>query len=296
MVLTRRLAVVLCTASLLTMAGPTAQAKPKRPAHVRPAPEVRRYPGVDSELLRQALDAFEEVDYVRSVQLLDKAHEEGTLTKAEKIILHRTLALAHIALGETEQARRDFESLLRVDPDFDLDRTFSPKVRTAFDEARASLALSGGGTTSLPVLNTKRSTDAPRVGQPLVFRLLAPAGTTRVELHYRTQGTTAFSTLGVTPGKDGEVELVVPGISVAEPRLEYYVKAIGAGAQISAADGSSLAPMTIDVRAERRAKKSRAWVWGVVVAAVVVAGGVAAGVAVAMTRPSDTGQVTFVPH
>ena len=296
MVIVRRVAVVLLyAATLLTVASHSAQAKPKHRSPTA-APEIRRYPGVDSEQLRLALDAFEDVDYVRSVELLEKMREEGTLTKTERVILYRTLALAHIALGETEQARRDFENLLRADPDYDLDRTFSPKVRSTFDVARASLAIAGGGTTSLPVLNAKRSTDAPRVGQPIVFRLLAPTGSLRVELHYRTQGATEFSTLGVSPGKDGEVELVVPGLSVAQPALEYFVKAIGNNANVTAADGSRLAPLSIAIRGEKPVKQRRTWIWGAAAAGIVVVGGVVAGVAVAMTRPSESAHLTLVLH
>ncbi len=288
---------LLCAAPLLcftTLSPAPAHAKPKRPAPVA-APEPKRYPGVESEILRKALDAFEEVDYVRSIELLEKAQQEGTLTKTERLILFRTQALAHIALGEPEQARRDFENLLRVDPDYELDRTFSPKVRSTFDEARASLSVAGGAT-SLPLLNSKRSSDAPRAGQPVVIRVLAPSGTTRVELYYRKQGTTEFSTAGVKPDQNGEAELVIPGMSVIQPGLDYYVKALGANQEISAADGSSLAPLSIAVRAEKVVKKSRAWVWGAVAAGIVVVGGVAAGVAVAMTRPGDTAHLTITPR
>lgn len=286
----RRLAGVFACALALTsfaVAG-----KPKKPGATAP----NKYPGVENEEVRQGLEAFDDVDYIRCVEVLQRSLQLSTLTTSEKVAAHRTLALAHVALGEPEQARRDFENLLRVEPEHDLDKSFAPNVRAMFDEARANLSLSDGGKTSLPVLNSKRSSDTTVAGEPIGIRLLAPTGTKRVELMYKPRGETGYSTIEKSPGEGGQVELMIPGLAVAPPAIDYVVKAYGATGDVTAADGSVTAPLSIEVRALKKVKKTKPWVWGAIAAGLVVVGGVAAGVAVALTRPSDNATLSIIPH
>lgn len=273
-----------------------AYAKPPSKKPTAAPAEPKRYTGVENEDLRLALVAFDETDYLRAMELLEKAKAQPTLTKTEKVILFRTFALTHVALGESDQARRDFENLLREDPTYELDKTFAANVRDIFDAAHASLALTGGGTTSLPVLSSKRSADAPRVGQAVTFTVLAPSGTAKVELQFRKRGEKEFSSTNVTPGQGGEAELTLPGLNVVRPAVEYVLRAVRADGEVIAADGSAATPMLLDVRAAKGKGGPKPWVWGAVAAGLVVVGGVAAGVAVALTRQPDTAQLSIIAH
>ena len=83
---------------------------------------------IESDLVKQGIAAYNDLEYPRAVELLKKALQE-TLTRDEKIVTFQTLAFAHVALGKNEEAVRDFENLLRIDGSFELDRTISPRVR-----------------------------------------------------------------------------------------------------------------------------------------------------------------------
>src|SRR6184192_1964848 len=94
---------------------------------------------IESELVKQGIAAYNDLEYLRAVDLLHKALQE-TLTRDEKIVTFQTLAFAHVALGKHDDAVADFENLLRIDGGFELDRTISPRVRSVFEEARGHVA------------------------------------------------------------------------------------------------------------------------------------------------------------
>src|SRR5437762_11826123 len=99
--------------------------------------------GIDSDLVKQGIAAYNDLEYPRAVELLQKALQE-TLTRDEKMVTFQTLAFAHVALDKAEAAVMDFENLLRLDSTFELDRTISPRVRAVFEEAKARVATGQG--------------------------------------------------------------------------------------------------------------------------------------------------------
>src|SRR6059058_1337298 len=103
------------------------------------------YAAIESELVRQGIAAYNDLEYPRAIDLLHKALQE-TLTRDEKIVTFQTLAFAHVALGKHDDAVGDFERLLRIDGSFELDRTISPRVRAVFEEARGRVATQGGSS------------------------------------------------------------------------------------------------------------------------------------------------------
>ena len=103
-----------------------------------------RRAAIESDLVKQGIAAYNDLEYLRAVELLQKALQE-TLTRDEKIVTFQTLAFAHVALGKHDDAVRDFENLLRIDGRFELDRTISPRVRAVFEEARGQVATGGTG-------------------------------------------------------------------------------------------------------------------------------------------------------
>src|SRR5207253_659378 len=108
----------------------------------------------------------------RAVTLLERALGES-LTREETLVTYQTLASCHIAGDDRPAATADFEHLLRVDPLFDLDRTVSPLLRAAFEEARARIATGSAGDGRDPagdasrVLHPSLSPSPPREGLPL---------------------------------------------------------------------------------------------------------------------------------
>src|SRR5260370_4927777 len=89
---------------------------------------------IESELVKQGIAAYNDLEYPHAIELLQKALQE-TLTREEKLITYQTLAFAHVALDKTEAAIFDLENVLHLDESFELDRTISPRVRAVVDEA-----------------------------------------------------------------------------------------------------------------------------------------------------------------
>jgi hypothetical protein len=92
----------------------------------------------DRASLDAGLKAFEALDYERAVALLNQAFSES-LGREDKLSVLRTLAFAHVALNQEEQARAEFRLLLRIDPAATLDETISPRTRLVFEEARGDV-------------------------------------------------------------------------------------------------------------------------------------------------------------
>jgi tetratricopeptide (TPR) repeat protein len=92
----------------------------------------------DRASMEAGLKAFEALDYERAVAFLQQAFSESLDVEEKRTVL-RTLAFAHVALNDDDQARAEFRLLLRIDPQVTLDETISPRTRLVFEEARAEV-------------------------------------------------------------------------------------------------------------------------------------------------------------
>ncbi len=250
---------------------------------------------VDSPLVKQGVAAYDALDYARAVELLEQARSES-LTREEKIVAYRTLALARVALGQQDAAREDFRHLLRVDPSATLDRSVAPKVRALFEEAKAEAATSGRALApALPTVAPDVEPAAPREGRAVTVRVRWAGGVARkMTVYYRRSGEAPFSRATVDAAPDGAFVATVPGLHVAAPGLEYHVVLLDdAGASIAAA-GSLGQPLSIAVTRAPKPVYARAWFWGVL-GGVAAAGAIAAGLAVGLPR-SNSAPVTINPQ
>lgn len=251
---------------------------------------------VESELVKAGVQAFEDLEYAKAIDLLNRALTE-TLTREERIVTYKTLAFSHVALGHPDSAREAFVELLRIAPTFDLDRTISLRVRAVFEEARSKVAMSGedvAGGEKLPQVMPTIEPRKPRAGRSVTFSLVyRAAAAQKLQLFYRQRGQPAFSR-GIADIKDGRFELVVPGSEVATPGLEYYLVLLDeAGAPVAGA-GSLVEPRLLAVQEPSKPVYRRPWVWGLIggiLAAGAIAGGVAAGVSA--NRPAT---LIIEPH
>src|SRR4051812_1188219 len=146
---------------------------------------------IESDLVKQGIAAYNDLEYPRAIELLRKALQE-TLTRDEKIVTFQTLAFAHVALGKNDEAVRDFENLLRINGSFELDRTISPRVRAVFEEARGRVATQGGSddrSRALAELHPQVTPHKIKEGQAVTIAASYPGGVaSSVELFYRTRG------------------------------------------------------------------------------------------------------------
>jgi tetratricopeptide (TPR) repeat protein len=248
---------------------------------------------IESDLVKQGITAYNELEYARAIGLLQQALRE-TLTREEKLATFQTLGFAHVALEQREAALADFANLLRVAPSFELDRTISPRVRVVFEEARSRMAVGGGSVqdpalAGLPTLEPQASWGGgarPREGRAVDVRVaLAGGAAARGELYFRARGQSLYNKLTALVDAGGGFAVTVPGMNVRAPGLEYYVVLLDAAGVSVARAGSLGQPLGLDVDAGKTAVYKRGWFWGVIVGAAVVGAGVATAVALT-ARPS----------
>src|SRR4051812_33246396 len=202
---------------------------------------------VESDLVRTGMAAYDDLDFQKSVELLNRALHES-LTKEEKTATYKTLAFAYVALNRTAEAETAFENLLRVEPAFQLDRTISPRVRKAFEAAQTRVAMVGiEDRTMTPGMNL----EAPRQikqGKPVGVRVTYPGGmASKMALFYRTRGQSKFSRIEAR-GAGGVFQAMVPGMQVAAPALEYYVTLVDDFDVGAASAGSLGRPLAVEVQ------------------------------------------------
>jgi hypothetical protein len=237
----------------------------------------------DRDTIQLGLAAYEALDYERAVALLHQAFSES-LGAAEKRTVLSTLAFAHVALNQDDQARAAFRLLLRSDPTTSLDETISPRTRLLFEEARSDL-----GPAAPAALSAAIDPASPVSGRPLVVSALAP-GAASAQLFYRSVGQSSFHRVGAL-AEDGRIAISVPATDVKAPALEYYLLALDAVDQVKAQAGSQERWLRADVAAPRVPLYRRGWVWGT--AAGATAAVVVVGVVAGLFAQPSTARVTI---
>ena len=257
---------------------------------------------IESDLVKQGIAAYNDLEYPRAIDLLHKALQE-TLTRDEKIVTFQTLAFAHVALGKNDEAVKDFENLLRINGSFELDRTISPRVRAVFEDARAHVATESGASEAgraLPELHPMVTPAKVKEGQAVTIASAYPGGVaSSVELFYRTRGQNVFAKLKQPVGAGGAFSVIVPGMHVKAPALEYYFVVLDdSGASVAIA-GTLGQPLAVDVQGRKKPVYTKGWFWGVLGGVAVVGAGVATAV-VLSTRSSITSStpatISIQPH
>jgi hypothetical protein len=274
----------------------SAPATPAPPAEAAPVEPGQR---VDSDMIKQAVAAYEELDYGKCVELLQKALSES-LTRDEKIVTYRTLAFCHVGLDKPDAAKFDFEHLLRIDEAYELDRRISPRIRAPFEEAKAAIATGESieGVASevefkTPTLKPTLSPAKPVENQPVtVAAQIDDARAAKAELFYRVKGRAVFNKTAHPGSPDGKFALTIPGLQVQPPALEYYLNVLDDSNTALAHAGTLAQPLLFNVGILNKPLYTKGWFWGVVVG-VVVAGAVIGGaVGGTVGQPSTVGPNT----
>jgi hypothetical protein len=242
---------------------------------------------VESELIKSGVQAYEDLEYPKAIDLLTRALHE-TLTREEKIVTYRTLGFAHAALNQMDAARVDFENLLRVSPSLELDRTVAPRVRAVFEKAKAAVATGhttmGEQALRIPEVEATVDPAAPREGRAITVAVPTAGAAERMALFHRARGQEVFSRVESRADEHGRFAATVPGLEVRAPGLEYYVELLDDGGAVVARSGSFASPLSADVAIYKKPLYKKAWFWGVI-GGVVAAGAIAVGVVFA-TRPT----------
>ena len=257
---------------------------------------------IESDAVKQAIAAYNDLEYARAVELCNKALQE-TLTRDEKLVTYQTLGFADVALGRNDAAVSAFESLLRIDGAFELDRTISPRVRAVFEEARGRVATQSGGaaTSGLPTITPSVTpTKKVKEGQTVSIAGAYPGGVAAsVELFYRTRGQNVFSKLKEPVGAGGSFTVTVPGMHVQGPALEYYLVVLDENGAAVASAGTLGQPLAVDVEGRKKPVYTKGWFWGVVGGSAAVVAAVTAGVVLgtrSTVSASTPATISIQPH
>jgi hypothetical protein len=255
---------------------------------------------VESDLVKAGMAAYDDLEYSKALDLLDRALSE-TLTKEEKVATYKTMAFCHVALGKIDAARADFGNLLRADPRFELDRTISPRVRAVFEMAKTAVATGESGpaeVSKMPALQPAIRPAKPKEGQSITMSVGYPGGVAeKLQLLYRARGQAAYSKVQVA-GVGGHFEVMLPGLQVKPPVVEYYLVLLDdTGASVASA-GSLGQPLLLEVQAVQKPVYKKGWFWGVL-GGVVAAGAIVAGVVVGTATtigPNTPATLTIQPQ
>lgn len=255
----------------------------------------------EADPVRAGVAAYDALEYERAIALLDAVlgtAQAESLTREEKILVLRTMALAQFALGHEPETRAAFERLLRVDPGHQLDRRLAPRLRVLLEETRAKLATQPVVPPPPPGLKAVEVLTVPalgRAGQPISLRV-AGAGhdAPMLTLYHRSAAAGAFSRIEAHRAPAGGYEVSVPGALVHAPTVEYYLVLLDSGGAPVAGAGSLADPVRIPISAAPRPLYKKAWFWGTV-GGVVAAGALAAVLGVTLT-PAQPASVTLQPR
>lgn len=237
-----------------------------------------------SDPLAEAEAAYAEINFEKTLQLADEAVKRGGLDRTALARALKMVGVAAIALDQSERSQAAVTKLLAIDPEGSFEEDLSPRFREPFMEARGFWA-------------TQRAPFGIEVdfvmdrGQ-LRFRLNDPTSiASYMIVHSRIRGAEDYAEQRIDAS--GTMYVSVPDAEET-PQVEYYyvvydeygnrlIEAgdaevperdgvegvIGGGGGAGGAGGGGV---------DDDDGRSRAWIWAIVGAVLVVGGGVTAGV------------------
>ena len=238
-------------------------------------------------MLDRAVAAYEEADFELALRTFDTAERNADLSVEELLKLFELRALVHHALGDRVAMERDLRRLVAVRGSYELSRLAPPSVRSTFDAIRSE----NGGANSVEL----RIEETRIEGDPwMVARLVrAPEGLvdhTTLQCNVDNSARTVSRT---SKGESVSVKLPATGVhngcaGTARTRqggVLFSAHVEGAHALMPAEKGARFSMPKYKSR-DREPKAKKKWPWILAASAVVVAGGITAGVLLSR-RSSD---------
>jgi hypothetical protein len=245
--------VLLGWLAFLAIAGPgAARAEDRDNAGVRD--NASAIAGKITLLNRQAIDAYQHLDFDAAVRILNEALE---LSDQPNLRQHSIRARTYITLGivnlgglkQREAALRDFRKALQIEPEIRISPGLAnPEIQAAFEEAIASLA-SGAGGDELPperALVHAPVTSSP-AGQPVPILVMADQdlNASAIVLRYRAAAASVFSDLPMERGPTGAYEAAIPATATNGPQVAYLIEARKADGSVMTSRGSVASPLMV---------------------------------------------------
>lgn len=248
-------------------------------------------------MLDRAIEAYEQADFEEALRTFDTAARNADLSVEELLQLFEMRALVHHALGDDAAMRADLGRLAAVRNSYELSRLAPPSVREVFEQVRQ--ANSGANSVELRI-EQKTIEESPwmvanvlRVPEGLVDHTTLQCN---VDNNARTVSRTS-------QGKS--VSLRLPN-SGAHNGCSATARTRQGGVLFTATIEGSL-PLATSSKADRfempkykardegaQPKKKKKWPWIVAASAVVVAGGITAGVILSQRSDGNQSQAGAV--
>jgi len=233
---------------------------------------------------------YAEMRYAEVVPELDQALAQSGNSESQLVEIYALLGTVQVVLNNSEAARAAFVSLVKLDPQHQLDPRLSPKIRDFFSDARRS------ARPVEPVRFSGPAVVSGGDGAPFVVEVEletpVPAGLT-VELWSRSDRRQPFASQPMV--RQGQqhfrAEHAVPATA---DLIEYYVATRDALGRVAGAMGSEAVPLTITVRSAEWYLQPTVWIAVGVTGAIVVAA--AAVTAVVLASSSDGEKMSLGTH
>jgi tetratricopeptide (TPR) repeat protein len=120
--------------------------------------------------LARGIELYNDLEYEAAIPVLEQAAADSSLPRPGRIEGYKLLALSHLALGQTENARRAFRGLLALDPSYELPAAEGQKAVALFTEVKRSLPVVAPAPIPLVV-----TPPAPPADDPFTRMVAAPA-------------------------------------------------------------------------------------------------------------------------
>lgn len=240
-------------------------------------------------MLDRAIAAYEEADFEGALRTFDTASRNADLTVEELLQLFEMRALVHHALGDDASMRADLGRLVAVRASYQLSRLAPPSVRETFEDVRAERE--GDAAVELR-MEEKRIEGAPWV---VASVLRVPDGlvdhTTlqcNVESNARTVSRTSRGTTASVKLPDGGVHNGCAATArTRQGGVLFSAHLDGVQALIPSAQARRFQAPKYKSKDDGEKAKKKKWPWIVAVSAVVVAGGITAGVLLSQRSKGD---------
>jgi hypothetical protein len=172
-------------------------------------------------LVDRGVRHYDDAEFEDALGAFERAEARADLTRDDLVLLFRTRALVHFAMGSTDAMESDLLRLVALDPEYDVGRGVPPRVRRSFNRIKRRVTEPIG--LEVRVLPTEEGLriEASVVGDE-------PGLTQNVRIEARTAGQRVYRTA------DGEsLEIVAE----RDQTVEYVVSAIGPGGAVIVSEG-----------------------------------------------------------
>jgi hypothetical protein len=214
--------------------------------------------------LERGLELFERLEYDRAIVVLQRALARPTLPLDERARALETVAFAYSVLDDRPSAERAFQSLLDVDPRYEVPASRSPRLRQAFQAAKQ--AWTRGRVVEIEVRLTDDEVHLELTGDPERRRAVRVV-TTPVE------GADAA-------GEARVIACVGARCDAPRPREGFVVEVLDhRGARLAVSAPQPPRP---------RPPEGTTWLWVALGAAAALGGAIAIGVAAQPQPPEGT--------